>query len=191
MRTPESLAALHNGLLASERPARRRIGGRLARSSSVLAMIVSVAGFLSGCSLPLLAELTDPPLEYEHVELVEADRGSLHARAGLYLVFRNRRTTPIRSITIAFDLYDDEGVPVPAPGANAFSATFPVVLDAHERGAWCVSLDTPAGGSGGLRLARLRLLEAVFADGSSWWVPGGHLMGDPPPESAVDGGAVR
>jgi len=125
---------------------------------------------------PAGVPVSDPPLDYVSVELVVADRGALHRRAGIHFVLANVSKVRVASSEIAFDLYDGEGSPVPGVGRNAMRIVLAGPIDPGERARYSASLDEFADGSSEtLTYARFRVTRATLGDGSIWRNPGSYV----------------
>ena len=152
------------------------------RNSTLVFACVAGALVTGGCELSGLAGALTPPFAYESLRLVSGDRGVLHREAGLYVTLRNAGDLAITRLTLAFDLYDRAGAPLPEQGHNSFHAVIPVSLSPGAQGSWCISLDGIASGAvsgepsaAGVRVARFRVHELERSDGSTWRNPGSYL----------------
>ena len=136
----------------------------------------------------------EPPIVYESVTVVVADRGALHRRAGLYVTLANTAEVTVTTIAVAGDLYDGGGAPYPRSGANAITATLETELTPGETGAWCLSLDSLATSApAGLQVARFRVTEVHGDAGLLWRNPGSYVYEDAAGADGADGadGAAR
>lgn len=142
---------------------------------------------MGGCALETPHDLMEdlgrwtgePPVVYESVTVVVADRGALHRRAGLYVTLANASEVTVTTIAVAGDLYDGAGTPYPRSGANAIAATLGTELAPGETGDWCLSLDSLAASApAGLQVARFRVTEVYGDAGLLWRNPGSYVYED-------------
>ena len=139
-----------------------------------LALVIATLG---ACSLPWTSwRPLAAPVEYPAVELVVADRGSLHERAGLYVTVTNVDSREIVSLELAWDLFNEADVPYPEPGRNSFWTRVSGSIVPGATVSYCVSLDPVVGpGDPAPALARFRARTVTFADGSRWRNSGAHV----------------
>jgi len=100
----------------------------------------------------------------------------LHSTAGLYFTIGNTTDREIVGLEIDFSLFDGEGAPVPAFGANSFTAAVPHRISPGDAASLCTTLDghVPPGITA-LSVSRFRVTAATFADGAVWRNPGGSV----------------
>ena len=144
---------------------------RAARHAFVGAALI--LGIFVSCAVPLLGPA---PIEYESVTTLIGDRGALHSVAGLYYTIGNTTDREIVGLEIDFSLFDDDGAPVPAFGANSFTAAMHCRISAGESASLCTSLDDHLPSETvSLVVSRFRVSTATFADGSVWRNPGSYV----------------
>ena len=132
------------------------------RAAAICLAVVLV--LVASCAFPLL---TPPPLEYEFVTALIGDRGALHTVAGLYHTLWNTSNRDIIELEIGFSLFDDEGAPIPAFGANSFRAVVSYRIPAGGSVSFCTNLDDHVPAEiASLAVSRFRVTTALFADGS-------------------------
>lgn len=132
-----------------------------------------ILGIFASCGVPLLGPA---PVEYESVTILIGDRGAMHSVAGLYYSIGNTTDREIVGLEIDFSLFDDAGAPVPAFGANSFTAAVHLRISAGNSASLCTRLDDylPSG-IVSLVVSRFRVSTATFADGSVWRNPGSYV----------------
>lgn len=122
---------------------------------------------LSGCA----AVFSGPaPLACEEAWIAVGDRGSLHETAGLYLVVRSESRRTISAIEIAGALYDANGLPLPAAGANEFRSVTRLRLLPGASATLVIALDEMNSAEG--RPSRVRPGKVSFVSGPPWRNPG-------------------
>ncbi len=137
------------------------------------ACVAVILGIFASCAVPLLGPA---PIEYESVTTLIGDRGALHSVAGLYYTIGNTTDREIVGLEIDFSLFDDAGAPVPAFGANSFTAAVHCRVSAGKSASLCTSLDDHVPfETVSLAVSRFRVTTATFADGSVWRNPGSYV----------------
>ncbi len=146
---------------------------RVARCAAAIIRATLILGTFASCAVPLLGPA---PVEYESVTTLIGDRGALHTVAGLYYTIGNTTDREIVGLEIDFSLFDGAGAPVPAFGANTFSAAVHHRIPAGDATSVCTSLDAYLPSEiASLAVSRFRVTTATFADGSIWRNPGGYV----------------
>lgn len=115
----------------------------------------------------------DPPFRYLAARLVEGEGWDCHRVAGLHYSIENIGERTIERVCASFDLYDAEGLQMPAPGANHFDAVFDGSIAPASIWSICISLDASFYFLPNVDLVgeRFRVYRIEFSDGSAWADP--------------------
>lgn len=115
----------------------------------------------------------NPPIRYLSARLVQGEEPGCHRVAGLHYTIENLDERVISAVHASFDLYDDEGLQMPAPAANHFDAAFLGSIAPYSIWTICISLDTAFYFQPTVDLVaeRFRVYWVEFSDGSSWSDP--------------------